>query len=330
MAATTSKPTSDAVEERMLRRIPNSYDSAQVILDLLADGRQLWNTELQALVADYFGLTKTEREWIRPGQKVKNRAYFSNETAWALSRLYGPYGFITRPPTHKLYSITKSGIEARRQGVLVAEAEEKGVRTGRRIITGTGKRKPEALGADRSKSQPAGGSGIEPRRQPPSRRRPRPRPLATAYVAVSENGRAGRDPFEYDPDELDRQTLEHMKLQNALAATARAEGFRVFQPGPGDPVKFDLAWSRGAQSAVVEIKTLGTTASEAKQLRLGIGQVLDYRHQLGTAGVTVAAVIAVDRKPRGNHWAQLCADHGIMLAWPSTFMALFEADRHRH
>jgi hypothetical protein len=54
----TSRPT--AGEARMLSRIPNSYDSAPVILDLLADGRKLWNTELQTLVADHFGLTKVE------------------------------------------------------------------------------------------------------------------------------------------------------------------------------------------------------------------------------------------------------------------------------
>lgn len=323
MASTTSKVTRDAVEARMLLRIPNSYDSAPVVLDLLANGRELWNTELQALVADHFGLTKAERQWIRPGQEARNRAYFSNETAWALSRLYRPHGFITRPATRKLYSITKSGIQARRRGVLVAEAQEKGVRTGNRIIGTTTNRKRDPEGASGSAQNSVGVSAAKSRRKTATGRRAGLRPLATAYVAVSENGRASRDPFEYDPDELDRQTLEHMKLQNALATAARAAGFRVFQPGRGDPVMFDLAWSRGGKHSVIEIKTLGTSQSEAKQLRLAIGQVLDYRHQLGAAGVSVAAVIAVDRKPRGTHWAQLCADHEITLSWPSTFSALF-------
>lgn len=323
MASRTSEPTADAVQARMLRRIPNSYDSAPVILDLLADGGQVSNTELQALVGDHFRLTKAEREWIRPGQEAQNRPYFSNETAWALSRLYRPYGFITRPPTRKLYSLTKSGVQARRRGALVAEAEEKGVRTGKRIIATT-RREPLLTPAERAKPQPADASGAQPKRRSPSGRSAGQRPLATTYVPISENGRAGRDPFEYDPDELDRHTLEHMKLQNALAGAARASGFRVFQPGPGDPVKFDLAWSRGGRNSLVEIKTLSTTTSEAKQLRLAIGQILDYRHQLSAAGVTVAAVIAVDRKPRGKHWARLCADHEITLAWPSTFGALFE------
>jgi hypothetical protein len=73
----------------------------------------------------------------------------------------------------------------------------------------------------------------------------------------------------------------------------------------------------------VEIKTLSTTASEAKQLRLAVGQVLDYRHQLAAAGASVNAAIVVERRPRGTHWTRLCADHEIALAWPSTLARLF-------
>jgi hypothetical protein len=313
----TSKP--QGIEARMLRRIPNSYDSAPVILDLLADGRELWNTELQTLVADHFGLTKAERKWIRPGQEDRNRPYVSNETAWALSRLKNPLGFITRPPSKMLYSITPTGVQAQRRGVLLAEAEEKGVRTGKRVIHATrNEQRPYA-------NEPDSSSAAGRADGPSTAERSALRPLTTSYVAVSEVVRPARDPFEYDPDELDQQTLEHAKLQNMLAAKARASGFHVFQPGPGDPVKFDLAWGRGGSRAVVEIKTLSTTLSEAKQLRLAIGQVLDYRHQLNEAEADVRAVIVVDRKPRGRHWVQLCADHDIALAWPSTVKALFAA-----
>ncbi len=52
----------------MLARIPNSYDSAPVILDLLAGGRQPTNIEL-CIAGDHFGLTDAERRWIRPGQE---------------------------------------------------------------------------------------------------------------------------------------------------------------------------------------------------------------------------------------------------------------------
>lgn len=43
----------------MLARIPNMFDSQPVVLDLLADGRLLWNDEVQELVANHFSLTDT-------------------------------------------------------------------------------------------------------------------------------------------------------------------------------------------------------------------------------------------------------------------------------
>jgi hypothetical protein len=104
---------------------------------------------------------------------------------------------------------------------------------------------------------------------------------------------------------------------------AKAAGYEVHAPGADDPVAFDLAWTSTTGQAVIEIKILSTTKSDAKQMRLGIGQVLDYQHQLRAAGADVCAILVVDRKPSGAHWLELCAKHGIQMAWPATLKNLF-------
>jgi len=94
----------------MLNRTPNMFDSQPVILDLLADGRLLWNEEVQELVADHFGLTTEEREWINPDHVSENRPYVSNQTAFALQRLQSLHGYIVKPTrSMKRYRITTSG-----------------------------------------------------------------------------------------------------------------------------------------------------------------------------------------------------------------------------
>lgn len=67
-----------------------------MILDLLADKRLLWNTEVQDLVAIHFDLTAEECQWIRPHDRTRNRTYLSNETAWALVGLQSR-GNISKP-----------------------------------------------------------------------------------------------------------------------------------------------------------------------------------------------------------------------------------------
>lgn len=273
------------------------FDSQPVILDLLADGAVLWNTEVQDRVARHFELTAPESTWARPDEDI-NRSYFSNQTAFALQRLQSLYGYIVKPaPPHKRYAITTHGQQSWKDGALVADAEARGVRT----------------------------DGTRPAPSTRRRRNRKPqRPLNGRYVEVEERARTDRDPFEFDPNELDRQTLAHVRLQNRVASLAKAAGYEVHRPTPDDPVKFDLAWTSAKGSTVVEIKTLSTTRGDAKQLRLGVGQVLDYQHRLYGVGVEVAAVLVVDRQPQQAHWLELCAKHGIRLVWPATLDNLFQ------
>jgi len=112
-------------------------------------------------------------------------------------------------------------------------------------------------------------------------------------VPVNETSRTNRDPFEYDPNELDRQTLAHAKLQNKVAEMAKGAGYEVHQPNVGNPVMFDIAWTSASGRAVVEVKTLSTTKGDAKQLQTG------HRAGLGLPAPTPCSGRGCQRNHRG-------------------------------
>ena len=146
------------------------------------------------------------------------------------------------------------------------------------------------------------------------------------YRPVSERASTRRPtPFSRDPNAMDRALRSHARLQNALAATARAAGFRVVRPGSGDP-DFDLGWIRRRAFTVAEVKSLAE-GNESHQLRYGLGQVLDYRRQLLARYPQVSAVLAIERAPTEERWVHLCRELRVHLVWPSTFIELFR--RHR-
>ena len=148
------------------------------------------------------------------------------------------------------------------------------------------------------------------------------REVGTGYRKADEQSATSeRKPFEVDPDKVDRGTRAHAATQNALARAAEAAGAHVLSPDTGDP-DFDVAWRLGEQMTVAEVKSLSGT-NEAKQLRLGLGQVLDYQDILSSEGDRPRAVLAVEREPTNRRWVQLCDRHGVRLAWPMTFVALF-------
>jgi hypothetical protein len=137
--------------------------------------------------------------------------------------------------------------------------------------------------------------------------------LSRSYQPVSERPRAtARDPFSVDPNELDRATLAHRRTQNQLARLASAAGATVLSPGPGDP-DFDLAWEQGGTVTIAEIKSL-KPRNEARQLRLALGEILDYQDQLAQAGQPVRAAVVVDKKVSSDRWAELFARHDVRLS----------------
>lgn len=117
--------------------------------------------------------------------------------------------------------------------------------------------------------------------------------------------------FKKDPQQVDRGLRGHATTQNALADWLRRQGITPLRAGT---VNFDLAWEIEGALYVAEIKSLHEL-NERNQIRLGIGEVLDFAHRLGGAH----KVLAVEREPSDPEWLEVCSDAGIQLVWPSRF-----------
>jgi hypothetical protein len=62
--------------------------------------------------------------------------------------------------------------------------------------------------------------------------------------------------------------------------------------------------------------------NEERQLRLGLGQVLRYRHWVERTNREVVAVLAPERRPTDRSWESLCSELGVRLVWPPEFSGL--------
>lgn len=139
--------------------------------------------------------------------------------------------------------------------------------------------------------------------------------------------------FKTDPDKIDRGTTAHKDTQDALAEALRMANLKPRSPKQelGDPA-FDIAWRDDEGVAFIgEVKSL-TDENETGQIRLAIGQVLDYVHRLDSLRkadslpphwkglCAVRGVVAVERRPtKSEHWMSLCEKQGIILTWPDEY-----------
>ncbi len=125
-----------------------------------------------------------------------------------------------------------------------------------------------------------------------------------------------------DPALMERALAGHAATQNELARALREAGLRPLSPTIDEP-EFDLAWSGGEFMYVAEIKSI-RDQNEESQLRLGLGQVLRYRHQLSALWRRpVRAVIAIERAPSDEAWISVCTELGVRLVWPTFTAAQF-------
>ena len=125
-----------------------------------------------------------------------------------------------------------------------------------------------------------------------------------------------------DPDAAGRGLRAHRRLENELATAARSRGLKPRDP-PLEGPAYDLAWVVNDILTVCEVKSL-TTANQASQIRLGLGQVLDYAFTLRERSQPVRPVLVVERAPASTHWWELCREHGVILVWPDTLTELWE------
>jgi hypothetical protein len=124
------------------------------------------------------------------------------------------------------------------------------------------------------------------------------------WVAEVRPGVALSDPFTNDPDALDRATLAHGMTQNEIAEWLTESGIEPLSPSENDP-PFDIAWVYQDKLFVTEVKSI-TSDNEIHQIRLGIGQVLDYCQQI--RGIPV---LVVSEKPSLSRWKEVCAFAGV-------------------
>ena len=152
---------------------------------------------------------------------------------------------------------------------------------------------------------------------------PSPQEIGSDYRPPDETTTVGeRDPFEVDPEAVEKALRGHARTQNALAAGVKLRGKKPRSPRPGEP-NYDLLWEDGASVYVAEVKSLNL-ANEERQLRLGIGQVLRYKQILSRAtDKAVLAVLATERQPSDKTWLELCQALGIALVWPEFFDSLW-------
>jgi hypothetical protein len=150
-----------------------------------------------------------------------------------------------------------------------------------------------------SRSLAAGGGGL----------------AGVAYRIANESpNSAAPEPFSIDPNERDRATRAHAVTQNALAAVVAGLGREVLSP-PGEP-SYDLGWVEPDGTFIVaEVKSI-TARNEERQMRLGLGQVLRYRHVLETTGQPTRALLVTSAVPSDDRWQALCAELGVGLVSP--------------
>lgn len=99
----------------------------------------------------------------------------------------------------------------------------------------------------------------------------------TYRVAEPKEGHGERS-IEIDLSELDRATALHAEVQNRAALILNEHDIEPLSPSTGDP-QFDLAYYLDATLVVVEVKTV-QAGNQRQQVRLGLGQSIDYRHRL--------------------------------------------------
>ncbi|MFD5374822.1 hypothetical protein ACFWJE_10450 [Streptomyces griseoincarnatus] len=118
---------------------------------------------------------------------------------------------------------------------------------------------------------------------------------------------------------LDKATAAHEATVGALLAHLSDRGIEGRTHAPGAPA-FDAGWHRGADVFIAEVKSL-TGAREEQQIRLGIGQVLDYAHQLRTAHPDrrLHPVLVLEKRPMDPRWSSLARSAGIRLTWAPDF-----------
>lgn len=124
------------------------------------------------------------------------------------------------------------------------------------------------------------------------------------------------EPVVLDPDVRGDALNRHNGAVNLLAAAVRDNGWQPVSLTSWFSEKPDLAWFNGrGVFNVAEVKGLNLN-NELSQLRVGLGQVVRYRHRAAMSYGQVQAWLVADSPPLDPLWDAVCASVQVYLWWP--------------
>lgn len=140
-------------------------------------------------------------------------------------------------------------------------------------------------------------------------------PLSTRKLPVHE-------PLELtvNLEALDKGTVAHEATVTALSRVLERKGLLPQRPGRHAPA-FDLGWTEDGAVYIAEVKSL-TGTDQTQQIRLGLGQVLDYAQQIrqsGAESATVRPVLVLEYEPTHSRWKETASSAGVELIWGPAF-----------
>ncbi|WP_328660576.1 hypothetical protein [Streptomyces sp. NBC_00334] len=148
---------------------------------------------------------------------------------------------------------------------------------------------------------------------------PARREILGGPLRVRRPGQRSSGDLTLDLNRLDKAAAAHEATVGALLAHLSGQGIDVHTHAPGAPA-FDAGWSHRGDLFIAEVKSL-TGAREDQQIRLGIGQILDYAYQLRTAHPDrrLHPVLVLEKRPMDPRWSSLARSAGIRLTWAPGF-----------
>jgi len=156
---------------------------------------------------------------------------------------------------------------------------------------------------------------LKPAPPPPG---PGPGPFGQPYIEAHGGIEAPEAFFTRNWDALDRATRAHAALQNELAAFVRSRGLETLTPRLGIDPGFDIGWRCSRGLVVAEVKTV-TDQNRRQQVRLGLGQILDYRWHVAQVQPDAVLGVLATNDPMTEVESSFCGASGITTTWPDVF-----------